>query len=469
MARKDERILIIDDERAIRELLTNILKEEGYKNVDVAPNVRTGIEKLGNKFYHLALIDLKLPDGTGVDILKHIKETDKNTIGIIGTGYGTMESAIESLKMGAYDYITKPFHIDELINTINRALEHNRLKTENIILRKELREKYQTESIIGTSQCIQDMHKLIRTVADSDSTILILGESGTGKELVAKALHYQSRRSEKPLIPVNCGAIPEDLLESELFGYTKGAFTGANTDKLGRFQLANNGTIFLDEIGDMSPRLQIKVLRVLQEQEFEPVGSIETIKVDVRVIAATNKNLETAVEEKKFREDLYYRLNVIPIHIPPLRERKCDIPILIEHFLKRFNKLKNRNIQGTTDKTMSLLMSYDWPGNVRELENLIERIVILKGEGHIEEKDLPSKISGIQEVVKHIQVYIPDEGVCFNTLVSEFEQQLITQALQKTNFVKNKAAKLLNLKRTTLVEKVKKLKITENNNKIEKQ
>jgi len=468
MAKKTERMLIVDDERPIRNLLLTILKEEGYENIDEAMNVRQAIDKLNSKFYNLALIDLRLPDGTGLDVLKHIKENNKDTISIIGTGYGTMESAIESLKMGAYDYITKPFHIEELLNTVSRALEHTRLKTENIILRKEVKEKYDEKNIIGTSQNIQDMHKLIRTVADSDSTILILGESGTGKELVAKALHYHSRRGEKPLIPVNCGAIPEDLLESELFGYVKGAFTGANFNKLGRFQLANGGTIFLDEIGDMSPKLQVKVLRVLQEQEFEPVGSVESTKVDVRIITATNKNLEKAVEEKKFREDLYYRLNVIPIHIPPLRERKCDIPLLIEHFIGKFNKSKGKNVQGFTDKAISLLMSYNWPGNIRELENLIERLVILKSSGWIDERDLPSKISGIEEVVKHIQIYIPDGGVCFNSLVSEFEQQLILQALHKTNFVKNKAAKLLNLKRTTLVEKVKKLKIKENSKRLEK-
>jgi len=459
MTKKSEKILIIDDDRPILEMLLANFKEEGYENVDKATNVKQAIDKLDKKYYNLTLIDLKLPDGTGLDILKYIKETAKDIISIMFTGYGTMESAIESLKMGAYDYITKPFHIDELLSTISRALEHRQLKNENLILRKEVKDKYDEKNIIGTSQSIQDMHKLIHTVADSDSTILILGESGTGKELVAKALHYHSRRSEKPLIPVNCGAIPEDLLESELFGYVKGAFTGANFNKLGRFQLANSGTIFLDEIGDMSPKLQVKVLRVLQGQEFEPVGSVESVKVDVRIIAATNKNLEKVVEEKKFREDLYYRLNVIPIHIPPLRERKCDIPLLIDHFLEKFNKLKEKNVKGFTDKAMSLLMSYNWPGNVRELENLIERLIILKSEGWIDERDLPSKISGIEEIVKNIQIHIPDGGVCFNSLVNEFEQQLILQALHKTNFVKNKAAKLLNLKRTTLVEKVKKLKI----------
>ena len=363
------------------------------------------------------------------------------------------------MRLGAFDYITKPFHLDEIKILVHKAREFQAMRVENRNLRRELKRSHKLDSIIGTSPPMQQLSSLITTVADSDSTILILGDSGTGKELVARAIHYNSPRADQSLIPVNCGAIPEDLLESELFGHMRGSFTGATMNRVGRFQLADGGTIFLDEIGDMSPKLQVKLLRVLQEQTFEPVGSTETIRVNVRIITATNRNLEADVASGRFREDLFYRLNVIPIHIPPLRERVDDIPLLIAHFVERFNKLKGRRISRFTDEAVQILCNYEWPGNVRELENLVERMAILHAEGEITPTQLPEKFSGISPrpaAASSSAIEIPDEGIDFNALVDDFEMQLIVKALEKAGGIKNKAATLLNIKRTTLVEKMKK-------------
>jgi transcriptional regulator with PAS, ATPase and Fis domain len=324
------------------------------------------------------------------------------------------------------------------------------------VLRSQLQEKYRFDNIIGQSPEIMAVFDLIERVADSDSTILITGESGTGKELVAKAIHYNSRRADKLMVPVNCGAIPENLLESELFGHVKGAFTGALTSRPGRFEVASSGTIFLDEIGDMSPSLQVKILRVLQERKFEPVGSTKTVEVDVRVIAATHKDLDIAVNQKTFREDLFYRLNVIPIRIPPLRDRRSDISPLIHHFLKHFNTAKRRDVGGIAPDAMELLTSYNWPGNVRELENLIERLVIIKGHGLIEIRDLPERYLQREVSMQSDKVVVPTKGLDFNSAVDSFENTLIMQALERTGWNRNKAASLLNLNRTTLVEKIKK-------------
>jgi transcriptional regulator with GAF, ATPase, and Fis domain len=331
------------------------------------------------------------------------------------------------------------------------------------------------DNIVGESGKIKEVFSLVEKILDNNSTVLILGESGTGKELIARAIHYNSSRADKSLIPVNCGAIPEDLLESELFGHEKGSFTGAIKTRIGRFELANGGTIFLDEIGDMSPTLQVKLLRVLQEQEFERVGGMRTLKVDVRVIAATHRDLEKAVESNRFREDLYYRLNVIPISIPPLRERKSDIPLLINHFLSKCNRIKNRNVEGFSDKAMECLREYSWPGNVRELENIVERVVILKGTGIVQPADLPEKVrkGNGAAVTLHTDdekliipddtaVYaapaidIPDSGIDLNKLMEDFENRLIMEALKKSEGNKARAAEMLGIKRTTLIEKLKK-------------
>ena len=453
-----EKILVVDDDVRIRDFLYDVLTEEGYE-VSTAENGEMAIEMLRSQDFHVVLTDLKMPKVDGLQVIKESQTLNSQGVGILITGYGTIKSAVDAMKAGAYDYVTKPFQIDEIKIVIERALEHHRLQRENVSLRKQLKRKYKFENIIGDSEAIQEVFQMIEKVADSDSTILIRGDSGTGKELIARAIHFNSYRRERPLIPVNCGAIPEDLLESELFGHVKGAFTGATTTRIGRFELAHNGTIFLDEIGDMSPSLQVKVLRVLQEQEFERVGGTNTIRVNVRVIAATNQNLEDAVVERTFREDLYYRLNVIPIFVPPLRERKSDIPLLAHHFIERFNREKKKKVDHISSEIMDYFLHYDWPGNVRELENTIERLVILKGRGSIVPKDLPDKIrnKGQYHVLRKVQ--IPDDGVCFKTAVNEFEKELILQALNKTDWVKNKAAKMLNLKRTTLVEKMKKTNI----------
>jgi DNA-binding NtrC family response regulator len=376
-----------------------------------------------------------------------------------------VESAILAMKTGAFDYLTKPFHIDDIRLVVTRALEHHQLRTDNTQLRRELKSQAHMEALVGNHPSIQRLKDLIRTVADSDSTVLVLGDSGTGKELVARAIHQMSDRDDRPLIPVNCGAIPEDLLESELFGHVKGAFTGASIDRPGRFALADGGTIFLDEIGDMSPKLQVKILRVLQEQEFEPVGSTKTLKVNVRVVAATNRDLEKDVVDGRFREDLFYRLNVIPLQLPPLRERTDDIPLLVDHFVAKFNASKGRRISNFSEAAIKTMQRHRWPGNVRELENLVERMAILHQQGVIEVEHLPDRVTGrtsgpadlaAAPSASHTLPTLGAEGVDLNRVVGEFEFRLIQQALERTGGVKNRAAQLLGIKRTTLVEKLKK-------------
>ncbi|MBI3013840.1 MAG: sigma-54-dependent Fis family transcriptional regulator [Candidatus Tectomicrobia bacterium] len=472
-------ILVVDDEKETRELLKEFLSRQGFV-VSVAGGGQRAIDLLREKDFDLMLVDLKMPRVDGFEVLKEIGQLGRRTLAIAMTGFGSTQTAAEVMGAGAYDFVTKPFHLQELKKLMLRALEEKRwrgasgpypgaerrthfrryedqkLFIENLALRRQLQRKYRFENMIGDSPEMQQVFALIEKVADSDSTVLICGKSGTGKELVARALHFNSHRKDRPLIPVNCGAIPEALLESELFGHEKGAFTGASATRIGRFELAHQGTIFLDEIGDMSPALQVKVLRVLQEQEFERIGGTKTIKVDVRIIAATNQDLEQAVANRTFREDLYYRLNVIPILLPPLRRRQGDIPLLINHFLERFNREKNKHILGITDEAIKYLMNYDWPGNVRELENLIERLVILKEAGTIEIEDLPKKFFGARSDGNFPQFDIPDQGISLKEVVDRFENQIILRALEKSDWVKNKAARLLGMNRTTLVEKLKK-------------
>lgn len=455
-----ERILVVDDEGRNREFLRELLEVEGF-DVETAKDGQEAIEILENMDFDLVLTDLKMPRADGLSVLEGLRRINPQTVAIVFTGYGSIDTAVKAVKLGAYDYITKPLKIEEIMLVIQRALEHRKLTLENEMLRRQLKRKYKFDNIIGDSESMEEVFRLVEKIANTDSTVLIYGESGTGKELIARAIHFNSDRRERPLIPVNCGAIPEELLESELFGHEQGAFTGATRTRIGRFELGNGGTIFLDEIGDMSPALQVKVLRVLQEHEFERVGGMKTIKVDIRVIAATNKDLEKNVAEGKFREDLFYRLNVIPIQLPPLRERRSDIPLLVNHFVEMYNEKNKHNISGVTPEAMDLLMNYDWPGNVRELENMIERIVILKGEGTTEPGDLSEKVLTSNSRSVHPRIQIPENGISFNTAVTEFERELILQALNRTNWVKNKAAKLLNLNRTTLVEKMKKINLTQ--------
>jgi len=456
MSEIKERVLIIDDEWSIRDVLSGILSAEGLEVVTAGDGAE-GIELLSRENFNIVITDLRMPKADGIAVLRHIQQRNPDCLGIVATAFGSVESAIEALRAGAFDYITKPFHIDEIRHLIRRAIEYRGLKKENSELRRQLQRSNRIQNIVGTSSIMKRLFDMITTVADSDSTVLILGASGTGKELVAKAIHYSSRRNAKPLVAVNCAAIPEDLLESELFGHVRGAFTGAVSDRAGRFQLADGGTIFLDEIGDMTPKLQVKVLRVLQEQEFEPVGATKTVKVNVRVLAATNQNLEERVRTGLFREDLYYRLNVIPIRLPALRERVDDVPMLLQHFVERFNRENDSRLTRFSDEAVAILQRYNWPGNVRELENLVERMSVLVREGEVTVADLPEKFqSQAGETVNEGAVIFSASGVDMNALVDEYETRLITRALEMSGGVKNRAAQLLNIKRTTLVEKMKK-------------
>ena len=449
------RILIVDDEAGLRTALFRALDRKGYQVITAASKKEAETISQSEKPIDLALVDLRLPDGDGLELMSHIKNLHRNAQVIILTGFGSIEKAVEATQRGAFHFITKPFNLDAILTLIERALSQAHLERENHQLRSALHKKYHFDNIIGQSEGIGRVLEMIERVADSDSTVLIMGDSGTGKELVAKAVHYNSPRSAKPFIPINCGAIPADLLESELFGHVKGAFTGAIANRMGRFEMAENGTLFLDEIGDMSPALQVKLLRVLQERRFEPVGSGKTLTTNVRVLAATNVDLERAVEEGRFREDLFYRLNVIPIRIPPLRERKSDIPLLLHYFIESFNRLRNRTLSGVTPEAMEFLTHYSWPGNIRELENLIERVAILKGTGLIDVQDLPERYRKVVSSETSL-TELPTNGMDFNTAVDAYENALIMRALEKTGWNRNQAALLLKLNRTTLVEKIKK-------------
>lgn len=505
------RILVVDDEPQVRNLIASILRNDGYY-VETAESGEQACAILEPDDYDLVFTDLQMAKGTGLDVLRHMQKKNLRALGIVVTGYGTFDSAIEALRMGAFDYLTKPVHLDEIRQLSRKALEVKKSRAAaaatypNFSVPAPSRPN-RIRSLVGKSDRMRALNTLIATVANSSSTVLIQGESGTGKELVARALHNQSPRAEKPLIPVNCGAIPEDLLESELFGHIKGSFTGATNDRVGRFVLADGGTIFLDEIGDMSPKLQVKVLRVLQEQEVEPVGSAETVKVNVRVLAATNVDLEKAVNEKRFREDLYYRLNVIPIIVPPLRERLEDIPLLVDYFIKCFNQRHPRKLDGFAPETFEILRNYSWRGNVRELENLVERMSVLSKSPVVMPSDLPEKFHSASISARAaVPVFMPaqknddavrrhslngapgnnggasedrppenvlvDSPFCgmpvdsanLSDLVDRFERDMIIRALEKSNGVKNRAAQILGIKRTTLVEKMKKKNIVSKRN-----
>lgn len=452
------RLLIVDDESTLRTALFRVLEKRNL-HVITANKVEEAKQLGGaDAQLDLALVDLNLPDGDGIELMTWIKSQHPGCQVIILTGHATIESAVRATQLGAFHFMTKPFSMDELVNVVEKALTQQKLQQENIQLKRELGRRASFDQIVGGSEEIQNVLSLVERVADTESTVLITGESGTGKELIARAVHYNSGRSDSPFVAINCGAIPAELLESELFGHMKGAFTGAIANRVGRFEMADGGTIFLDEIGDLEPSLQVKLLRVLQERSFEPVGSTKTVAVNVRVIAATNKNLEDQVAQGKFREDLFYRLNVIPISLPALRERRTDIPLLFAHFMDHFNKSKSRKLTGVSSDAMDCLAHYPWPGNIRELENLVERLAILKGHGQIEVNDLPAKYrtQASMGTGDSLSFEIPEAGMDFNTAVDLFENQLILRALEKTGWNRNQAALLLRLNRTTLVEKIKK-------------
>ncbi|MCH7599479.1 MAG: sigma-54-dependent Fis family transcriptional regulator [Myxococcales bacterium] len=450
-------VLVVDDEELYRRALERILARVGH-NVLMARDATEAMGIVSSQPVDLVLCDIKMPGINGLELVRQIHDVEPDLPCIVITGYSSAENSIEALRAGAFWYLEKPFEqerLDVVRRLVDQAIEHGRLKTENRALHSQLRSRYKFDNIIGKSQALQEVLSIVEKVANTDSTVLITGESGSGKELIARALHYNSGRANRMMVTVNCGAIPEELLESELFGHVKGAFTNAVHHREGRFALADGGTIFLDEIGDMSPNLQVKLLRVLQERTFEPVGSSKTIKVDVRVIAATNQHLEELIEKKIFREDLYYRLNVLPIEAPPLRDRVDDIPLLVHHFIDLGNQERNTQIDGISEEAMKLLMNYAWPGNVRELKNLIERVMILHSEGEIVGEDLPAQFHRVQER-SHPAPRVSDAGIEFNEVVAQLETDLILQALEQTHWNKNRAAGLLGLNRTTLLEKIKK-------------
>ncbi len=455
---KQCKILIVDDDLAGRENLLELLQEEGYEVTAVADG-NQAIEVFLAEPVDLLITDLQMPGMNGLELIKLIKKINPACVPIVITGYGTINSAVEAMKLGAFDYITKPLRNDLVKLATARALTYLRLQEENSVLKEHIKEKYDFSNLIGHSECMRTIFDKITKVSASDSTVIIYGESGTGKELVAKAIHFNSDRKDRTLVAVNCGAIPEELLEAELFGHEKGAFTGAIRNRVGRFELAEGGSIFLDEVGDMSPTLQVKVLRVIQERQFERIGGVKTINADVRIITATNQNLEKAVAEKRFREDLFYRINVIPLHLPPLRERGIDIPILVNHFLAKYNHLKKKEVRKIVPEAMNILRQYSWPGNVRELQNLIEMLVVMKENDTIEVADLPAKMqAGMgQQRTDDESAPFADDNINFNKAVENFEKNLICRALEKSGGVKNKAARMLNLNRTTLVEKLKRL------------
>lgn len=439
-----EKILVIDDERRMCSVLKAALEEEGYE-VEVAFNGDQGVEKFRYEGFDLVIVDLKMPGKDGIAVLEDVKRFSPSTEVILMTAYATAQTAVEAMKKGAYDYLIKPLEMEELKLKLKHIFEKRSLEKENIELRAQLKRKYSFENIIGNSGPMQEVFGLVEKVAPSDTTVLLMGESGTGKELIAQAIHHNSPRAREPFIAVNCAALPESLLESELFGHERGAFTGAERRKLGRFELAGEGTIFLDEIAEIPPSLQVKLLRVLQAKELVRVGGTQTIKVKARIIVATNRDLEKAMREGSFREDLYYRISVFPIYLPPLRERKEDIPALVEHFLKKYGGAES-HIEG---QALDRLMKYPWPGNVRELENVIERALILCGGGVITEKELPP----------HLLNYTPSEPDILEEVLplEEVERRLIYKALERAKGNKSQAAKLLGITRRRLYSMLERL------------
>jgi two-component system response regulator AtoC len=453
-------ILIVDDEVGVRESLRMVLKND-YE-VLLAKDAEEAFSQIKEHSPDVILLDIILPDMDGLKVLEKIKQKEPEVIVIMITATKTVKTAVEAMKLGAYDYVTKPFEIDELRLIINRALSTQALEKEIRYLREEIDRNFGFENIIGKSNGMNEIFKMVRQIADSKSTVLIMGESGTGKELISRAIHYHSNRKNFPFVTINCAAIPETLIESELFGHEKGAFTNAIEKKLGRFEVAHLGTLFLDEIGELSLTTQAKILRFLEEKEFNRVGGSKTIKVDVRLICATNKDLNELIKKRAFREDLFYRINVVPIIIPPLRERKEDISLLLDHFIKKYNAENNKKVRGISREALALIMNYEWPGNVRELENLIERVVALTFNETIQGNELPfslnnrSKINGLRESIL-------SGKVSFLKAEEEFERGVILDALKRSNYIQSRAAEILGISRRILKYKMDKLGIDQNN------
>jgi two-component system response regulator PilR (NtrC family) len=444
--RRPPRILVVDDERSMRELLAIVLRREGYE-VLLAENGKMAVDALGREPVDLLISDIKMPDMSGVDVLRAAKKVDPDILGIMITAFASTETAVEAMRLGACDYLSKPFDVDLLKMKVREKIENRQLRQENVLLKRTLGLSHQFANIIGRSESMIAVFKMIETVSRTNSTILLTGESGTGKGLVAQAIHFHSLRREKPMVSLNCGALPETLLESELFGHMRGAFTGADQNKKGLLEVAERGTVFLDEIGEMSAVMQVKLLRVLQERRFRRVGGLEELTADIRVIAATNQDLTKAVAEGRFREDLYYRINVIPIVLPALRERREDIPLLAEHFLAKYCEQMNKPISGISRDAMDLLMAHDWPGNIRELENVLERAVALEATPAILPDSLPPSLLGDVARVPPAggADTLPESGFDLEAHVKEIEMGYIAEALRRAGGVQVKAAELLGM------------------------
>ena len=454
-------LLLVEDEVALREATAERLEEHGYRVVQ-AESGEDALQRLSDFAFDVVITDLRLPGIDGTQVVEGALELYPDIVAVVVTGFGTVRDAVAAIKRGASDFITKPFPFDQLLHILATALEQRRLKSENAYLRSQLEEQYRFEGIVGRSQSMRRLFQMLETVAGASSTILITGETGTGKELVARAIHHNSPRRRHRFVALNCGAIPETLLEAELFGHVRGAFTGAVATRQGRLEQAHRGTLFLDEVGTMSMSLQAKLLRSLQEREFERLGDSQPVRVDVRVVAATNSDLEQMVEEGTFRKDLFYRLNVIPIHLPPLSERREDIPLLVRSFIL---KLSQQHVPPRSDvvfsqEAMRRLMAHDWPGNIRQLENVVERALTLTpGRRQIEVGDLPADLQTNGGSSRLVTIDLPDDGLDLPQYIREIERHLIRSSLERTGGNKRKAADLLHIKRTTLVEKAKRLEL----------
>jgi len=447
------KILIVDDDVDALELMEELFDSKGYNPI-TATNGLSALDRIRDEDPDMVISDIRMPDMDGMQLLEVMSKRYPHIPVIMVTAHGTIEAAVEAIKMGAKDYILKPLRLDEILAKVETISELRNLVKENEYLRSRLATRFNVKNIIGKSEKIDELFKLIHDVAPTNTTVLIQGENGTGKELIANAIHFNSPNAKKPFIKLNCGVLSENLLESELFGHVKGAFTGAFKDKIGRFELANGGTLFLDEIGDISQNMQVKLLRVLQEGEFERVGGTETIKVDVRIIAATNHDLEELIHHGRFRQDLYYRLNVIPLHVPPLRDRKDDIKLLVEHFLEKFQEVHQKKIETIDRDAIAALEEYDWPGNIRELENYIERAIVLNKTGKITKSDFPAAITRVQ---KGLVDY--DETAGLLGAVEEYERRLILAELEKNSGNKAKTAQKFKMNRSTFMSKLKKYDI----------
>lgn len=440
------RILVVDDEESIREFLEIMLKKDGYE-VTTAEDGLKAKEILAKKSFDMVISDMQMPHVTGIELLKHVKENFPDLVFMMITAFGTTETAVDAMKMGAYDYVTKPFKIDEVRMNIANALRSKNLETEVRVLKKELVKEYSFQNMIGNSTVMHAIFDLVKRVSHAPTNVLITGESGTGKEVVAKAIHYNGLLKEKPFVTINCGAIPENLMESEMFGHKKGSFTGAITDKTGLFEVADGGTLFLDEVGELPMTIQVKLLRAIQERVIRRVGAVDDIKIEVRIIAATNRNLEEMVQKGTFRQDLFYRLNVINIRTPSLRERSDDIPLLANHFLRKYNERLNKNISTISAEAMEILKKYNYPGNVRELENMIERTVALEAGSTILPESLPPMVntSTGRKMASSNEIDIGDEGLDLEKVMGQIEKELLVKAIHSAGGVKKKAAKLLHI------------------------